>query len=212
MQTIYQDLFQFSTHFAPINLSFHQYLLSTSEPLLVHTGNMQQAEALVPQLKAALTGKTLSYIFISHFEGDECGGLSHVLEHFPEAKTICSDVTARQLSSFGFNYEVIIKKPGDKLATTDYELEFISYPSEMHLWEGLLAIEHKRRIFFSSDLMINFGEAAGTVIDSDWTTEIENIKPEQVPDPERRALLQDTLEKLNPRFVATGHGPCLNLK
>lgn len=212
MPTIYQDLFQFSTHFAPINLSFHQYLLSAKEPLLVHTGNMHQAEALVPQLKAALNGSTLSYIFISHFEGDECGGLSHVLKHFPEAKTICSEVTARQLSGFGFTNEVVIKKPGEKLTTADYELDFISYPSEMHLWEGLLALESKRGIFFSSDLMLNFGEATGIVTDSDWITEIKNIKPEQVPDPERLALLQDTLEKLKPRFVATGHGPCLNLK
>ena len=28
----------------------------------------------------------------------------------------------------------IIKKPGDKLISSDYELEFISYPSEVHLW------------------------------------------------------------------------------
>jgi len=207
-----QDLHQFSTYIQPISLSFHQYLLSTDEPLLLHTGNVQQATALVPQLKALLNGKILKYIFISHFEADECGGLSHILEHFPEARPICSEITARQLSGFGLVNEVIIKKPGEKLKTSAYELEFFSYPSEMHLWEGLLAMENQRRIFFSSDLMIRFGEASGTVVESNWHTEIDNIRPEQVPDPVRRAQLQQTLTQLSPRFVATGHGPCLKLR
>ena len=212
MSIIDQNLHQFSTYIQPINLSFHQYLLSTDEPLLLHTGNIQQATALVPQLKAVLNGKTLKYIFVSHFEADECGGLSHILEHFPEAKPICSETTARQLSGFDLVNEVITKKPGEKLITNAYDLEFFSYPSEMHLWEGLLAMENQRGIFFSSDLMIRFGEANGSILESNWHTEINNIRSEQVPDPLRRAQLQQTLTQLNPRFVATGHGPCLKLR
>lgn len=211
MPAIYENLHQFSTHFAPINLSFHQYLLSGAEPLLAHTGNVQQAKVLLPQLKADLSGKELKYIFVSHFEADECGGLSYILEHFPNAKPVCSEVTARQLSGFGLTNEVIIKRPGEKLTTQSYELEFFSYPSEMHLWEGLLAMENQRGIFFSADLMIRFGEASGIVIDSDWQTEINNIRPEQVPNPEQLAILQQTLAQLHPSFVATGHGPCLRV-
>lgn len=212
MTIINQDLHQFSTFIPPINLTFHQYLLSDNEPILIHTGNIQQATSIVPQLKIALNGKVLKYILISHFEADECGGLSHVLEHFPDAKPICSEVTARQLLGFGLASDIIIKKPGEKLITDNYELEFLRYPSEMHLWEGLLALETRRGIFFSSDLMIRFGEANGTVIESNWQKEIDNIRPEQVPDPERRVNLQETLRRINPKFVATGHGPCLNLE
>ena len=206
-----KDLYQFSTYIPQINLSFHQYLLLTDEPLLVHTGNVKQAEAMLPQLKVALNGKDLKYIFISHFEADECGGLSLILEHFPKAKPICSETTARQLSGFGLISEIIIKKPGERLNTPDYELEFFSYPSEMHLWEGLLVMENKRGIFFSSDLMIRFGDEMGTVEKSNWQAEINNIKSEQVSDPVRCAKLQETLLQLNPSFVATGHGPCLKL-
>jgi flavorubredoxin len=212
MQRIEQDLYQFSKYIPPIDLSFHQYLLMADDPILFHTGNAQQAADLIPQLKAALDGKTLKYIFVSHFEADECGGLSLILGSFPEAKTICSEVTARQLSGFGYKNEVIIKKPGEKLSSDSYELEFISYPSEMHLWEGLLAMENKRGIFFSSDLMIRPGEANGTIVDSNWNTEINNIRPGQVPDLERLSQLQKALVQLSPRLVATGHGPCLRLK
>jgi flavorubredoxin len=211
MSTIYENLHQFTSYVPPIDLSFHQYLLLADEPLLVHTGSMQQAEALIPQLKSALSGKALKYIFISHFESDECGGLSLILEHFPEAMPICSEVTARQLSGFGITNEFITKKPGEKLITKDYELEFFSYLSEMHLWEGLLLMENKAGIFFSSDLMFRLGKAIGTVMEGNWQTEVSNINSVQVPDPERRLQLQQTLAKLNPRFVAAGHGPCIKL-
>jgi flavorubredoxin len=212
MKLIEQDLYQFSTYIKPIDLSFHQYLLMADEPILFHTGSVQQAAALIPQLEATLNGKTLKYIFVSHFESDECGGLALISDRFPEAITICSEVTARQLNGFGYNCEVMIKKPGEKLSTNSYELEFISYPSEMHLWEGILVIENQRGIFFSSDIMIRFGEANGTVIDSSWHDEINNIRLEQVPDPEQLKQLQKNLSQFNPKFVATGHGPCLKLK
>ena len=158
MAVISQDLYQFSNYLQQINLTFHQYLLLGDEPLLVHTGNVIQAEALLPQLKAALDGRDLKYIFISHFEADECGGLPVILEHFPKAKTICSEVTARQLNGFGIKAEIIAKKAGETLSTDNYELEFISYPSEMHLWDGLLIMENRHGIFFSSDLMFAMGE------------------------------------------------------
>jgi len=209
MSSIYEDLHQFSSYVSPIDLTFHQYLLLADESVLVHTGSVQQAKALVPQLKEVLASRTLKYIFISHFESDECGGLSLILKHFPEAKPICSEVTARQLSGFGITNDIIIKRPGEKLISNGYELEFISYPSEMHLWKGLLLMENKRGIFFSSDLVFRFGNAHGAVIEGDWQTEIENITPQQVPDHQQREKLQQTLAQLNPKFVATGHGPCL---
>lgn len=211
MSIIYEDLKQFSSYAQPIDLTFHQYLLLADESILIHTGSIQQAEALIPQMKEVLAGRILKYIFISHFESDECGGLSVILKHFPEAKPICSEVAARQLSGFGITNDTIIKKPGEKLISNEYELEFINYPSEMHLWGGLLLMENKREIFFSSDLVFRFGDAHGTVIEGNWQTEIDNITPQQVSDPQQRVQLQQTLAKFSPKFVATGHGPCLKL-
>lgn len=212
MKQVKKDLVQFSTYNPHINLSFHQYLLLTDEPILFHTGNTMQATDLVPQLKEALDGKELKYIFVSHFEADECGGLAVILENFPSAKTICSEVTSRQLSGFGYKNEVLIKRSGEKLTASSFELEFISYPSEMHLWEGILVIENHRNIFFSSDLMIRFGEANGTIINSNWGTEVNNIDKDQVPDTDKLNQLKDSLARLNPKFIATGHGPCIDLK
>lgn len=211
MPLIYDDLHQFSSYVTPIDLSFHQYLLLAKDSVLVHTGNVQQAETLIPQLKSVLGNKKLEYIFISHFESDECGGLSVILKHFPEAKPICSEVTARQLIGFGITNNALVKKPGDKLDLGSHDLEFISYPSEMHLWEGLLLMEKKHGIFFSSDLVFRLGEASGLVEEGNWQAEVEKITSEQVSDPEKKAKLQHNLSQLNPKFIAVGHGPCLKL-
>ncbi len=212
MKLVAKDLYQYSTYVPQIDLSFNQFLLAGDESLLVHTGTHPQTEALVPRLREALGGKPLKYIFVSHFEGDECGGLSLLLEEYPDALTVCPEVTARQFAGFGQNVKTLVKKPGEKLTTGDYELEFISYPSEMHLWEGLLAMENSRGVFFSCDLMIRRGDDDGVAIDSDWETEINGIRPEQIPDPARLETLQKTLRTFSPGFVATGHGPCIRLK
>ena len=97
MSIIHNDLHQFSNYIPTINLSFHQYLLLTDEPILVHTGSINQTETLIPKLKEVLGDKELKYVFVSHFESDECGGLSLLLKNFPQVKTICSEITARQL-------------------------------------------------------------------------------------------------------------------
>lgn len=208
MSSIYKDLYQFTSYIPPIDLSFHQYLLLGEEPMLIHTGSIQMAETMLPQLKKVLGDRKLKYVFVSHFESDECGGLSIVLKHFPEAKTICSAETASQLRGFGILNDPTVQKPGKKLISGDSEFEFISYPSEMHLWGGLLLIENKRGIFFSSDLVFQFGKTEGTVIEGNWQQEIEGISAFQVPDPEGRARLQQDLMKLKPKFIAVGHGPC----
>jgi flavorubredoxin len=209
MAFIYDDLYQFNSYIPPINLSFHQYLLLTKEPILVHTGSIDQTEKLIPLLKEVLGDRTLKYVFISHFESDECGGLSLLRKDFPEAMVICSEITARQLTGFGITNQTIVKRPGEKLISSDYELEFISYPSEMHLWEGLLLLENKRGIFFSSDLLFGMGEANGEIVSGNWQKEVESITLAQIPDTEQRAKVQQVLSKFNPKFAAVGHGKCL---
>ena len=62
MSIIHNDLHQFSNYIPTINLSFHQYLLLTDEPILVHTGSINQTETLIPKLKEVLGDKELKYV------------------------------------------------------------------------------------------------------------------------------------------------------
>lgn len=202
-------LFRSSGGGAPIN--FNQYLLLGKEPVLFHTGSSNIAAELMPRVKEILGSQSLSYIFISHFEGDECGGINEVMKRYPDAVPICSQVTARQLMSFGFDYDVMVKAPGDGLETDDYKLSFISYPSEMHLWEGLLAFEVERRILFSSDLFIHFDSLNDRVINSNINTEVEMLTEQQIPSLTAMQKLRKTLINLDVKDIAPGHGPYIKL-
>lgn len=208
---ILDDLYLFRTLNQDINLTFNQYLLLGAQPILIHTGNAHHAAELVPKIRAILGKEDLSYVYFSHFEADECGGLSIIHNQFPQAKPICSQVSARQLRGFGFDYDFIVKVPGEWLETPEYKLNFISYPAEMHLWEGLLAFETQRKIFFSSDLLLRMGVASATPVEADWHQEIRNITPQQIASPEARHTLQQTLSALPVKYVATGHGPFLTV-
>ncbi|MGV1539613.1 hypothetical protein ACVSRL_26635, partial [Klebsiella pneumoniae] len=99
----------------------------------------------------------------------------------------------------------------EHIVTDSFDLEFIGYPSEMHLWEGLLAYEHRRKIFFSSDLMMRWGETGSDLVHSSWKDEVGGITAEQVPSPQGRLRLQEDLMRFSPELIATGHGPVVDL-
>ncbi len=211
MVELTNDLYQNSSYNKFIDLSFHQYLLVCEQPILFHTGNMEDARFLKTALKGILKEKELKYVFVSHFESDECGGLTHILKEYPAVTVLCSEVTARELKGFGFDFKTKIVKSFEVLKGEDFELEFIAYPAEMHLWEGLLAFEKKRALFFSSDLMVNFGQSDGVVEKGNWADLVDTISLMQVANPEKLLKLQNSLSQLKPKFVATGHGQCFAL-
>lgn len=205
------DLYLFRSSVGNVPINFNQYLLLGEEPLLVHTGSSALAAELVPRIKDILGNQCLSYIFVSHFEGDECGGINKIMESFPSAVPICSQITAREFMSFGMAYDVLVKSPGDTLETKDYKLKFLAYPSEVHLWEGLLAFETERRVLFSSDLFIHFDKLNDRVINSSIHDELNIITEQQVPNPSAMLKLKDTLLELDVKDIAPGHGPYIKL-
>jgi flavorubredoxin len=206
---IEDDLYLFRSEVPNLPVNFNQYLLMGKEPILIHTGSIKQAEELVPLLKEILGNTKLAYIFVSHFESDECGGLSLILKHFPDAKTICSQVTARQFMGFGFEYNIITKSPGDILETEDYKLEFIAYPSEMHLWEGLLIFEANRKLVFSSDLMIEMNSMDEITSKVDLLGQISKITQQPGIASTAYIEIQKELSGLPVLGIAPGHGPFL---
>lgn len=208
---IYKDLNQFSLFVPPIQMATHQYLLMSESPVLVQTGTIQQTEAIIPQIKELLKDRKLEYVLFSHFESDECGGIFLLQKEYPEITAVCSEVSARQLHGFGYTGKVLIQKQGDILNYKGFEFTFVNYPSEMHLWDGIVCYENTRRIFFSSDLMFMFGEGAGKTRTGDWKTEVQNIRIESLSDENKLNTLKQGLLEISPAFIATGHGICITV-
>lgn len=211
MHLIYEDLYQFSQYREDINLSTHQYLLMKSKPMLIHTGSYEAAKANLPDIEKLLDGRDLTAVFVSHMGGDECGGLGVILERWPHTQVICSEHTARNLNSFGFNAELCISSPRMNYYGKDYDMKFIDYPADAHLLNGLLMFEMNSGIFFSSDLMMRAGDGAGKVTTSSWRDEVNATNTRQVPNRTLVHNLKRDLMGITPNFIAVGHGYCMKL-
>jgi Uncharacterized flavoproteins len=212
MIEISKDLYQFSAHIPFMHFTLHQYLLLSEEPVLISTGTMQQAEQVLPEIKKLLNGKELKYILFAHIESDECGGLPVFLKEYPNVITVCSELSARELPGFGYAGEIQSKKHGDVLTGNGFSFKFIDYPSEVHLQNGVVFYEETREIFFSSDLMLRFGDALGDIIDSSWKEEVGSINIERIPNENQLEALKNSLLEIEPKFIAVGHGFCVNCK
>lgn len=212
MKPIYNNLYQFSMYIQPMQFTLHQYLLMSDCPVLISTGTMSQAEQIIPKIKKLLNGKELKYILVSHMESDECGGLTLFQREYPDVVTVCSYLCARELSGFGYGGKILPQKQGDTLLENGFSLKFVDYPSEIHLQKGLAFYEETGQIFFSSDLMLRFGDAAGKTIESLWEDEVVTIDLERIPNAEQLDILKNSLHQLNPEFIAVGHGFCVNCK
>ena len=191
--------------------SFNQYLIKDEKNTLVHTGSVPQFSGVVEKLSSVTNLSDLIYIFVSHFESDECGALDEFLKLNPGITVLSSAVTARQFSGFGISAKVKLVKPGDSLSIGQRELRFISYPSEMHLWEGLLAYESKDKVLFSSDLFVVRG-SEGTLVHKVGATEALTINPRSIPADESRQKCEAEIKALDIALVAVGHGPVLDLR
>ena len=212
MNLIYKDLYQFSQFREDINLSTHQYLYLTSKPMLIHTGSYDAAKANVPEIEKLLNGAALDSVFVSHIGADECGGLSVILGKWPEAKVICSEHTARNLRGFGVKAELMISSPRMNYYCKEFDMKFIDYPSDAHLLNGLLMFDMNSGIFFSSDLMMRAGNGEGKVTVSSWKDEVNATNTRQVPNRVLVHNLKRDLMGISPKFIAVGHGYCMNLR
>ena len=206
---IFPDLYQFSIDIKPMNFTIHQYLLLSDAPILISTGPAGYSAGLLPEITRLLGGREPAYILVSHMESDECGGLSVFLNKYPDVITVCSHLCARELPGFGYEGKILPRRQGDVLEESGFSFRFIDYPSEVHLQNGLAFYEETRGIFFSGDLMLRFGDAAGKTTEASWAEEVETINTERVPSAEKLAALKDSLLALDPAFIAVGHGYCV---
>ena len=94
----------------------------------------------------------------------------------------------------------------------EYDMKFIDYPADAHLLNGLLMYDMNNRIFFSSDLMMRAGNGAGKVTMSGWKDEVNATNTRQVPNRVLVHNLKRDLMGITPKFIAVGHGYCMNLK
>src|SRR3989304_7889844 len=111
LDKILEDVYRISSIGGPAGFSFNQFLIKDEKNTLIHTGAATQFKGVTDRLNEVLDIKQLTYLFISHFESDECGALGNFLGLNANLIPVCSAVTARQLQGFGLSDSPRIVKP-----------------------------------------------------------------------------------------------------
>ncbi len=212
MKKITDKLYQFSIYIPPMNFTIHQYLLDTDPAILFATGTAQQAEKILPDIKKILGDKPLKYIFVSHVESDECGGISILKKAYPDVTVICGELAARELPGYGYTGVIQKKKGGETFTDGELKLKFVDYPSEVHLQNGILCFEENSGILYSGDIALRFGNGVGETIKGSWIDEVNAIDAERVPNEKALAEFKEDLKAISPNLIAVGHGFCIDCR
>lgn len=208
---ILDGVYRIATYDDKIGMFFNQYLIKDEKNTLVHTGSALIFDDVLACIKKVISPEDVAYAFVSHFEADECGALQKLMAVAKNMLPVGPAVTARQLAGFAICNNTVVKSEGDTLDLGRRQLSFITYPSEMHLWDGLLAYEQVDQILFTSDLFVRRGPVAGPIV-SARADEVLDIARASVPSDEARAELLAKLKALKISIFALGHGPALDAR
>ncbi len=199
------DLHMFRTHMGRVDMMFNAYVLMAEQPVLFHTGNRAMWAGLRAQLTAVLPLDRIAYVVVPHVEADECGALPLLLQE-AQPTVVASRMGSNQLIGMGLYDRPQAAKDGDRLDLGDRELELISIPSEMHLWDGLIALDCKTGTLFSSDFLSQVGGDTGPWDPAPNLANMAQMATGNVPAPGPYQRVVERLLGLDIRCVAPGHG------
>ena len=60
--------------------------------------------------------------------------------------------------------------------------------------------------------MLRYGNGTGKLIDSNWKTEVADIKLQNISSEDVFSKLKEKLLTIKPKLIAVGHGFCITLK
>lgn len=210
MENIYENLYQFTTYIPPMDFTIHQYLLASDPAILFAAGGIKEAQANLPKIKKILNGRPIKYIFVSHMESDECGGLPVFLKEYPGVTVLGSALAARDLPGYGYTGNITVGSEHELLEDGELSLRFFDYPAEVHLQNGLVCYEQNSGIFYSADLMLSYGNSTGKLKKNSWENAVAAIEARSIPDAEKLADMKKRLLGISPELIAVGHGFCIS--
>ena len=164
------DLFE-GQYIIPNGVSYNSYVILDEKTAVMDTVDARKSKEWFENLKAALDGRTVDYLVISHLEPDHASNVKALADAYPDAKLVLSVKAKAMLPQF-FDIEnleerAIAVKEGDTLELGAHKLTFIMAPM-VHWPEVMVEYESTEKILFSAD---GFGKFGALSADEDWTCE-----------------------------------------
>ena len=211
LDEIITGIYRISSLVDPPGITFNQFVIKDEKNVLVHTGSAALFPATLEKIQQVINLSSLAYVFISHFEVDECGALPDLLKLNKNVIPVGSMATTRLITGLGLHSQPLTVKEGDELNIGSRRLTFIAYPSEVHLQDGLIAYSATDKVLFSSDLFTKRGAGAAASIKGERSL-LNEIPAQSILAEERRLKCQEAVGKLDIALIATGHGPTIDLR
>lgn len=164
------DLFE-GQYIIPNGVSYNSYVILDEKTAVMDTVDARKSKEWFENLKAALDGRTVDYLVISHLEPDHASNVKALADAYPDAKLVLSVKAQAMLPQF-FDIEnleerAIAVKEGDTLELGAHKLTFVMAPM-VHWPEVMVEYESTEKILFSAD---GFGKFGALSADEDWACE-----------------------------------------
>ena len=152
------DLFE-SQYVVPQGVSYNSYLILDEKVALMDTVDARGTGEWEQNLLAALNGRKVDYLVISHLEPDHAGSISRVVELFPDVTLVGNAKTFNMLPQFfdiPLEGHTLTVAEGDTLSLLSHTLSFYMAPM-VHWPEVMVTYESSEKILFSADGFGKFG-------------------------------------------------------
>lgn len=164
------DLFE-SQYKVPNGMAYNSYIILDEKVAVMDTIDERKSEEWFNNLNAALNGRDVDYIVISHLEPDHSANIKALADKYPDAKLVLSAKAKAMLPQF-FNIDNLDERcqvvaENDELSLGKHKLVFIMAPM-VHWPEVMLEYETTEKVLFSADA---FGKFGALCTDEDWTCE-----------------------------------------
>ena len=167
------DLFE-SQYVVPHGVSYNSYLILDEKVALMDTVDTRGVEQWEKNLLAALDGRKVDYLIVSHLEPDHAGSIGRLVELFPEVTLVGNAKTFQMLPQFfdelpvDENHKITVAE-GESLSLGTHTLNFYMAPM-VHWPEVMVTYESSEKILFSADGFGKFG-ALSLTENEDWACE-----------------------------------------
>src|SRR5438552_1132651 len=203
-------IYRISTLTDAYGITFNQFLIDDERPALIHTGEHGAYEAVRGAISEVLDPKTLAYVALLHWEGDENGGMERFLADAPAAELVGSTLSIQlNAHGFGMRERVLGFQDGQTLDLGRHTLRFLEAP-HVHHWDSMMVFEETTQSLFPADLYLQPGDQPPLVSENLSEAMLEVYRAVGIfahEDPVREVV--DRIEALDPAFVHAMHGGTL---
>ena len=164
------DLFE-SQYVVPHGVSYNSYLIFDEKVALMDTVDARGMEQWEKNLLAALDGRKVDYLIVSHLEPDHAGSIGRLVELFPEVTLVGNAKTFHMLPQFfdelpvDENHKITVAE-GESLSLGTHTLNFYMAPM-VHWPEVMVTYDETDKVLFSADAFGTFGALNGTIFDDE---------------------------------------------